>query len=171
MSQVLKNFEPLLLAMDSFIRANGNFESSIVINTAVEELEKCESLQQCFAIPLQHKLFNIDSALKWVLFINIVPEKIIEQNSEDEEFTPLLEDFNTFTSDFSANDSLKLIASVYDLGVQDIVLSHLEDDSDDESDGDSDDDSSNSDDDSDKSSEEISESIVSKKGSKEKEEN
>jgi hypothetical protein len=160
MSNTLKSFEPLLLAIDSFIRGNSNFESSIVVNTAIEELEQCSSLQQCFALPIQHKLFNIDTALKWILFLNIVPEKIVEQNAEDEEFSPLVEEFNAF-SEFSCSDAMKLIASIYDIGVQDIVLSHLEDDesdeSDDESDGDEDDDSEE-----DEESSSINEKIITK---------
>uniref|UniRef100_A0A6C0I2H8 Uncharacterized protein n=1 Tax=viral metagenome TaxID=1070528 RepID=A0A6C0I2H8_9ZZZZ len=160
MSNTLKSFEPLLLAIDSFIRGNSNFESSIVLNTAIEELEQCESLQQCFALPIQHKLFNIDTALKWVLFLNIVPEKIVEQNAEDEEFTPLVEEFNLF-SEFSCSDAMKLIASIYDIGIQDIVLSHLEDESDEESDEDSDGDS-DEDEDEDEESSSINEKIVTK---------
>ena len=161
MSYTLKSFEPLLLAIDSFIRGNSNFESSIVVNTAIEELEQCASLQQCFALPIQHKLFNIDTALKWILFLNIVPEKIVEQNAEDEEFSPLVEEFNSF-SEFSCSDAMKLIASIYDIGVQDIVLSHLEDDeSDDESDEDSDGDDID-DDGEDEESSSINEKIVTK---------
>ena len=135
----LKSFEVLNFAMDGFIRGNGNFESSVVINAAIEELEQCESFQQCFAIPLQHKLFSMETALKWVLFLTVIPDKIVEQESEDEEFSKQLAEFNTFT-EFSSLDALKLIASVYDLGVQDAILSHLDGDSDDGSnDGDSDD--------------------------------
>ena len=155
MVTTLKNFEPLLMAMDSFIRGNSNFESSIVVNTAIEELEQCASLQQCFSLPIQHKLFNIDTALKWILFLNIVPEKIVEQNAEDEEFAPLVDEFNSF-SVFSCKDAMKLIASIYDIGIQDIVLSHLDDESDDESDDE------DGDEDEDEESSDINEKIVSK---------
>jgi hypothetical protein len=161
MATTLKNFEPLLMAMDSFIRGNSNFESSIVVNTAIEELEQCASLQQCFALPIQHKLFNIDTALKWILFLNIVPEKIVEQNAEDEEFAPLVDEFNSF-SVFSCSDAMKLIASIYDIGIQDIVLSHLDDESDGESDDESDDESNGESDGEDEESSDINEKIVSK---------
>jgi hypothetical protein len=164
MSYTLKSFEPLLLAIDSFIRGNSNFESSIVVNTAIEELEQCSSLQQCFALPIQHKLFNIDTALKWILFLNIVPEKIVEQNAEDEEFMPLVEEFNSF-SEFSCSDAMKLIASIYDIGVQDIVLSHLEDDesdSDEEDEDEEDEEDGDDDNDDDESSSPINEKIVTK---------
>lgn len=137
-SRQLKEFDMLLCAMDSFIRGNGNFESSMVINAAVSELEQCTSIQQCFSIPLQHKLFNMDSALKWVLFLATIPEKIIEQFADDEEFAELKDDFNEFIN-FSTLDSLKLIANVYDIGIQEHILSHLEDESDDDGASDEDD--------------------------------
>ena len=92
----LKSFEVLNFTMDGFIRGNGNFESSVVVNAAIEELEQCESLQQCFTIPLQHKLFSMETALKWVLFLTVIPDKIIEQESEDEEFSKQLDEFNAF---------------------------------------------------------------------------
>ena len=138
MSEVktLKDFDILLCAVDSFIRGNGNFESSMAINSAMEELENVSSLQQCFSIPIQHKLFNMETSLKWVLFLTIIPEKLIEQNSEEEEFTQQLEEFKTFTQ-FSCLSAMQLIASIYDIGIQDVVLSHLDDDSDDESDDES----------------------------------
>jgi hypothetical protein len=136
-SRQLKDFDMLLCAMDSFIRGNSNFESSMVINSAITELEQCNSIQQCFSIPLQHKLFNMDSALKWVLFLSIIPEKIIEQFAEDEDFSEMKDDFNEF-SKFSESLSLKLIASVYDIGLQEHVLSHLDEDSGDEDSGDGD---------------------------------
>jgi hypothetical protein len=143
----LKSFEVLNFAMDGFIRGNGNFESSVVVNAAVEELEQCESLQQCFAIPLQHKLFSMETALKWVLFLTVIPDKIIEQESEDEEFSKQLDEFNKFI-EFSSSDALKLIASVYDLGVQESILSHLDDSSDEDSDSDGGDSDDSSDEDS-----------------------
>jgi len=141
----LKSFEVLNFAMDGFIRGNGNFESSVVVNAAIEELEQCESVQQCFAIPLQHKLFSMETALKWVLFLTVIPDKIVEQESEDEEFSKQLDEFNTF-KEFSSLDALKLIASVYDLGIQDAILSHLDDSSDDGDSDDGDSDDGNSDD-------------------------
>jgi hypothetical protein len=145
MTKHLKDFDILLDAMDGFIRANSNFESSLVINAAVEELEQSESLQKSFSIPLQHKLFNMDSALKWVLFMTTVPEKIIEQYTEDEDFSPIIEEFTSFTK-FSALDALRVIASVYDIGVQESILSHIEDEDSDEDSDESDEESGDSED-------------------------
>jgi hypothetical protein len=142
-TKTLKDFDLLLCPMDSFIRGNGNFESSMVINAAIDDLEKCSSFQQCFAIPLQHKLFNMETALKWVLFLNIVPQKIIEHSTDDEEFMQTVDEFKEFSS-FSCEGAMGLISSIYDLGIQDTILSHLEDDDDDEDDEDEDDEDDNS---------------------------
>lgn len=143
-TKTLKDFDLLLCPMDSFIRGNGNFESSMVINAAIDDLEKCSSFQQCFAIPLQHKLFNMETALKWVLFLNIVPQKIIEHSTDDEEFMQTVDEFKEFSS-FSCESAMGLISSIYDLGIQDTILSHLEDDDeDDEDDDDEDDEDDNS---------------------------
>ena len=131
-TKTLKDFDILLCPMDSFIRGNGNFESSMVINSAIDDLEKCSSFQQCFAIPLQHKLFNMETALKWILFLNIIPQKIIEHSLDDEEFMQTIDEFKEFSS-FSCEGAMGLISSIYDLGIQDVILSHLDDDDDDDS--------------------------------------
>jgi len=145
-TKVLKDFDILYTAMDGFIRSNNNFESSMVINMALDELEQCTSIQQCFSVPLQHKLFSMDSSLKWVLFLVTIPEKIIEQNSEDEEFMQIMNEFKVF-SEFSCVESMKLIASIYDIGMQDNIFLHLDDeDSDNEEDNSEDDEDSDSDD-------------------------
>lgn len=132
----IKDFEPLNLAIDSFIRSNSNFESSLVINAAIDEIEQCDSLQSVFSVPLQHKLLTLDSALKWAFFLTIIIPNLItvpEDGEEDDEETT---EFNTKLTEFdifSSNDALKLIASVYDLGVQETVLCHIDDGSDSDS--------------------------------------
>ena len=119
----VKDFEPLYLAIESFIRSNSNFESSVVINAALEEIEQCASLQLTFSIPIQHKLLTLESVLKWVLFLTVIPSALLV-DEEDEEYKTKLSEFNQF----SANEALKLVAEVYDMGVQDIILCHIEDD-------------------------------------------
>jgi hypothetical protein len=153
----LKDFDVLLCAVDSFIKGNGYFESSMVINSAMEELENCTSLQQCFSIPIQHKLFNMETSLKWVFFLTIVPKKLIELNP-DEEFMQQVEEFKIFTQ-FSPEDAMQLMASIYDVGVQDVVLSHL-DDSDSESEDDDDNEDGSEDSDSEESDSLRSSSII-----------
>ena len=88
----IKDLDALNFAIDSFIRSNSNFESSIIINAATEEVEQCTSMQLAFAVPLQHKLLTLDSALKWVFFLTIIIPSIIsslapEEGEEDDEET------------------------------------------------------------------------------------
>ena len=134
----VKEIESLYVAIDSFIRSNSNFESSVVINAAIEEIEQCSSLQLVFTVPLQHKLLTFDSALKWVLFLTIIMSNLIidEDEETDDETKEMNIKMNTF-DDFSASDAIKLIASVYDIGIQENVLCHIEDESDSESDSES----------------------------------
>ena len=135
----IKDLEPLSFAIDSFIRSNSNFESSVIINAAVEELEQCTSLQLAFAVPLQHKILTLESSLKWVFFLtNIISnltstEADAEVDAEADAEDAKLKEFD----DFNSNEALKLIASVYDIGVQETVLCHIDEDSDSESESES----------------------------------
>ena len=110
----------LLRAIDSFVRSNCNFESSIPITTTLEEIGQCDTLQKIFAVPLQRQLFNLDSALRWVLFLSVAPER-----AEAEGDAP-------FAKEFSSTEALKLIPQVYDIGAQESVWECFESDSDDE---------------------------------------
>ncbi len=135
---LVKDFESLHFAIDSFIRSNSNFESSIVINTAIEEIEQCDSLQNVFTIPLQHKLLTLESALKWVFFLTVIIQNLtIPDEEDDDEIKELFQKLNEFNI-FSSNDALKLIASIYDIGTQEMVLAHIDDESDSDSESDSD---------------------------------
>jgi hypothetical protein len=111
----------LFRAIDGFVRTNANFESSIPVNLALEEIGKSVSLQEAFAIPLQRQLFNMDSALRWVLFMTVAPER-----SESEGDAPFSD------GGFSSREGLVLIKQIYDIGVQDAVWEHFEDETDDE---------------------------------------
>ena len=113
----IKDLDTLSFAIDSFIRSNSNFESSVVINSAIEEIEQSSSLQLVFSVPLQHKLLTLDSALKWVFFLTIIIPNIIsssapedgeEDNEETKEYNFKLNEFNVF----SPTDAFNLIASV-----------------------------------------------------------
>jgi len=109
--------EVLLHAVDSFIRNNCNFESSVPVNTAIEEIMKCTTLQSVFAIPLQLQLFSMDAALRWVLFLSNAPERSVADGD-----TPFVDD------KFSAKAALTLITNVYDIGIQEAVWASFEED-------------------------------------------
>jgi hypothetical protein len=121
----LADHESLYHAIEGFVRANCNFESSVPINTAVEELGRCAGLQEAFAIPLQRQLFNMDAALRWVLFLAVAPRRAEEDG--DAPFAP---------GSFSCEEALGLISQVYDMGTQDSIWDHFESDEDDDDDDD-----------------------------------
>lgn len=117
----LDTHEMLFHAIEGFIRANSNFESSVPVNAAIDEIGNSMSLQEAFTIPLQRQLFNLDSALRWVLFLTIAPERAEKEG--DAPFAP---------GSFSSQEALTLISQVYDIGVQDAVWEHFEDEDEDE---------------------------------------
>jgi hypothetical protein len=116
-------YESLFHAIDGFIRANCNFESSVPVNAAITEIGTSESLQDAFMIPLQRQLFNLDAALRWVLFLTIAPERAEKEG--DSPFAP---------GSFSCQDALTLVSQVYDIGVQESIWEHFEDDDEDDED-------------------------------------
>jgi hypothetical protein len=115
--------EHLFHAIDGFIRANCNFESSVPVNAAIDDIGKSTSLQEAFTTPLQRQLFNMDSALRWVLFLAVAPERAEKEG--DAPFAP---------GSFSSQEALALVSQVYDIGVQETVWEHFEPEEDEEDD-------------------------------------
>jgi hypothetical protein len=110
---------PLMFeAAERYLRANSNFESSVVIQETVDALAEVATGDQLFALPLQHKLLSMDAALRWALFLAVAAT---HPNSD------------RFFADgpFDAQAALQLIGGVYDLGVKEAALDYLDDDSDD----------------------------------------
>jgi hypothetical protein len=120
----LLEYEALFHAIDGFIRANTNFESSIPTNEAIDAIGRCTDLKSVFSTPLQRQLFSMDTALRWVLFLSVAPERAVTEG--DEPFDP--------AESFSAQEALALISNVYDIGVQETVWDHFEVDEDEEDD-------------------------------------
>jgi hypothetical protein len=119
----LTEHEELMHAVDGFIRANANFESSVVLNTTIEMVGACTTLQDVFTTVLQRQLLSMEGALLWTLFLSLAPARAAEMG--DRPFSG--------GSPFSTAAALSLIASVYDLGVAEVVSEHFEYDSDSES--------------------------------------
>lgn len=118
----LEEHEELFHAVEGFIRSNTNFESSIPVNTAIEMVASCTTLQDLFTMVLQRQLLNMDGALHWALFLSLAPARAEEAG--DKPFSA--------SAPFSATAALALIASVYDMAVQEVVGEHFEYDSEDE---------------------------------------
>ena len=117
--------EILFGAIDGFVRSNCNFESSVPVNAAIDEIGKSLNLQDTFAIPLQRQLFSMDSALRWVLFLAVAPERA--EREGDAPFAP---------GSFSSPDALALVSQVYDIGVQEAVWEYFDPGDDDDGEGD-----------------------------------
>lgn len=112
---ILSSHERLFGAVDGFIRSNCNFESSVPVNAAIDAIGSATSLQDVFAAPLQRQLFNMDSSLRWALFLTVAPERA--ENEGDAPFAP---------ESFSSQEALTLVSQVYDIGVQESVWEHFE---------------------------------------------
>jgi len=116
-------------AIEEFVRENANFESSLAINGAIDELNQSFDLQTVFATPLSHKLFPMDAALRWVLFLTLAPGRAVQEGDTE---------FSAEVPRFLPEDALNLLAGVYDVGVQEAVWNHfdaaLDDEGDDEED-------------------------------------
>lgn len=117
---LISHREALHHAIDGFVRENSNFESTIPINAAIEDIGKCADLQAAFAIPLQRQLFSLDAALRWVLFLTVAPDHADTLAAPGAAAPGALA--------FSSRSALALVAQVYDLGVQLAVVEHFETD-------------------------------------------
>lgn len=120
----LGSYSQLSAAVKSFIDSNSNFESSVPVDSAIAEISNMTDLMSVFALPLQHRLFSFDTALRWVLFLSVAPEKAVTLG--DEQFSPHCQ--------FSAEGALSIITQVFDRGIQDCVYDHFDEEEDDEDD-------------------------------------
>lgn len=111
---MIKDYDIFFGAVTEFVYAHCNFESTQPLETAMSEIGNCDSLQEVFSIPLQHRLFNIDAALRWVLFMTIAPARALADGDPPFNGDP-----------FSEHDAVVLISQVYDIGVQETVLAHF----------------------------------------------
>lgn len=118
-ANTIKAHEFFFQAVEGFIGDNCNVESSFPINEALTDIGECSTLQEAFAAPLRHKLFDMAAALRWVLFLKLAPA--LAEESGDEPFGA--------GAAFSADAAVGLIAEVYDLGAAAAVATYFEDDS------------------------------------------
>ena len=116
----LESYGQLASAVKSFIDSNCNFESTVPIETAIAEISGTTDLMSVFALPLQHRLFSFDTALRWLLFLSIAPEKAVALGGE--RFSP--------HCPFNAEGAVNIIAQVFDRGVLDCVYDHFEEEDD-----------------------------------------
>lgn len=103
----------LLQAVESFIKGVAGFESSVAFQATLAEASLCTSPRALFEVPIKQRLFSMDAALSWMLFLSLAPGHAAKNG--DALFSPHLK----------AQEALDLIADVYDAGV-DELLEHFE---------------------------------------------
>lgn len=116
----IADHENLFIAIENFVRGNSNFESSIPVNAALEEIGKLTNLQEAFAIPLARQVFAMDAALRWVLFLTVAPARAEAMGDEPFPASKLL----------FAQAALEMVSGVYDIGLQETIWEHFEDEED-----------------------------------------
>jgi len=116
----LIDHEFLYCAVDSFLRENGRFESTVAITAAVDAAAKCETVMDLFAVPIKQKLFLMETSLLWAFFLSLAGGRAVADG--DQPFA----DEKAF-AELPAR-AFGLIAGVYDIGVQEKVWDHFEDD-------------------------------------------
>lgn len=115
-------------AVESFVRVNCHVESSILINAALADLGLCRDLNELFSTPIRRQLFSMSVAQNWVLFLRNAPARAAQEDGG----APFSD-----ASPFDTVEAMTLLESVYDIGVQEAVWDHFEEDDEDE-DGDED---------------------------------
>lgn len=113
----------LIGAMDRFCSEHTNFESSTVGGLVHKAMAASSNMNQAALVPLQHKIFDFDSALKWGFFLmNVIP-RILAEDGVDA----------TFPFDVAAY--YNELVDIYDIAVEAAVWDLCEEDDDsDESD-------------------------------------
>ncbi len=125
-----------LAAADKFVVENSGFESSAVGEAVRRDLEKATSLYQASLVPLRHKVFGFETALKWGFFVHTAGGRFFGEEAED--LLPAFQD-PALWPPFNAGRFFGELASVYDLAVESSVWEHCNSDSDSDDDEDEDD--------------------------------
>lgn len=103
----------ILSGIESFVRDRCNVESSVVVDSCIDDLLAASSLEAMYAVPIQHRMFTLLDAIAWAFFCNTLQK------------SGKLGDFAT---SFDAGKAMHLAESVYDLGTQELVWSAFGDD-------------------------------------------
>ena len=100
----------LLEAMRQFCAEHTHFESSAASARVLDELAAAADANCAALVPLRHKIFDFDAALRWGFFLEMV-----------------LPQFRLPGDAFDAAAYHRSLSTVYDLAVQTAVWDHLPD--------------------------------------------
>ena len=128
-------------AIQSFLKAHNNFESTQSINAVFEELQHCTSMNDIFNLPLSHKMLNMDAALHFMIFLSKMPDAFKSELDSDDLEAPFVG-----KDSFSVPDAVNMITDLYDLGVSDMISPHIDEAIEDEDEDEDDEDDEEEDD-------------------------
>jgi hypothetical protein len=115
-------------AINTFIDNNVNFKSSVAIEKLKDDIKKETELDKIVKIPMQHKMFDMTTALNWCVFLFYLSTR-----EEGEGMGTL-----------SLESAITLVHTVFDLDVEDTYGPYFgdEEESDDEEESEDDDEES-----------------------------
>ncbi len=99
-----------------FLNDNLCFESSTVLDQAIDAISKSVSLTDAFRVPFRYKILDYDAGLRWVHFLTICGPKIMA-SSMSENGSGL----STDDRRLRVEEALVDLAEIFDLAVQDLL--------------------------------------------------
>lgn len=121
---VIDDVPRLISAMDRFCSEHSHFESSTVGSMVHGMMAESSDMNEAALVPLQHKIFDFDSALKWGFFLMQAVPRILAEDGDE----------SAFPFDVAVYNNE--LVGIYDVAVESTVwdLCEEEDDESDESD-------------------------------------
>ncbi len=127
----LSEYQLLYDAVEAFVESHVNFENNETIEEVLDELKKTTDYRSMFKIPLAHKLFSMQSAMEWLIFIQLATKQDTQGGNTNK--------FSSLTN-FSADDATNIILNVYTQSIEQNYLEFFAADSEDEDDDEDEDD-------------------------------
>jgi hypothetical protein len=112
----------LINAMDRYASEHSGFESSTVGSIVQSEMAAATDINHAALVPLRHKIFTFDVALKWGFLLSNIAPRIL---SEDGGSLPASFDLLRYNAE---------LVTIYDLAVESGVWEYCEEEEDDEDD-------------------------------------
>lgn len=119
-----KNIKTIHDGIINFIESNISYESNQAIDDTLKTISTTNNIEYIFRIPIENRIFNFNTAMEWLFFINITLSCIKEE---------AIEIPNTFDISFSLNDAMIYLSNIYDAKKEDL-MDYFEESSDDEDD-------------------------------------
>lgn len=112
----------LVNAMDRFATEHSGFESSTVGGIVLNEMAAARSVYEAALVPLRHKIFTFEVALKWGFFLSNIAPRILAEEERS------LSDALAGAFDLLGYNAELVV--IYDLAVDSCVWDYCEEDDD-----------------------------------------